>query len=259
VKYRNTACVIHTDTFHVSGLDLRFSFGPDRNLIFCDHPDSYLDLEVPFSNARCRWQDGTSDRFYRIRQAGNYWVEVMQGGCKATDTIQIHQTFLELGPDTFFCNGDEISMNLYATDFSPDIEVHWSTGASSPSIRIDAQGLYWVELIDLPCILFDSLNIQSIDCECGPHIPTAFSPNSDGINDFFLPLVASGCSVTRYSFNVYNRFGERVFSSTTFGQGWDGSYKGHPSDIGTYFYDLYYEGGVLWKKYYQKGDVTLIR
>jgi gliding motility-associated-like protein len=64
-------------------------------------------------------------------------------------------------------------------------------------------------------------------------MPTAFSPNGDGINDALSPSVL-GLEVIE--FNIFNRWGERIFSSK--GQAWDGTYRGQPVQGGVYTYTL---------------------
>ncbi len=64
------------------------------------------------------------------------------------------------------------------------------------------------------------------------YIPNAFSPNADGINDIFRPIPV-GITATDY-FIVYNRYGELVFKTNKWLQGWDGTYRGKKADAGTY-------------------------
>jgi gliding motility-associated-like protein len=56
-------------------------------------------------------------------------------------------------------------------------------------------------------------------------VPEAFTPNQDGKNETFQP---KGRGVVSYHFLVHNRWGERLFETNDFSQGWDGSYKGKP-------------------------------
>jgi gliding motility-associated-like protein len=63
-------------------------------------------------------------------------------------------------------------------------------------------------------------------------IPTAFTPNGDGLNDI-LNVFAIGMK-TFYSFDVYNRFGVCLFHTTDQFKGWNGTYKGMKTDPGNY-------------------------
>src|SRR6185369_14819161 len=55
----------------------------------------------------------------------------------------------------------------------------------------------------------------------GVYIPDAFSPNGDGLNDVFQP---KGFGITRYELSIFDRWGERIFTTSDMTQGWDGSY-----------------------------------
>lgn len=87
-------------------------------------------------------------------------------------------------------------------------------------------------------------------------IPDAFTPNRDGINDCYRVFVPG--DVTEFQFSVYNRFGERVFHATDRNHCWDGTYKGIPAELSTYFY--YYEAvSSVCGRVFRKGDMHLLR
>lgn len=86
--------------------------------------------------------------------------------------------------------------------------------------------------------------------------PTAFTPNGDGRNDIFAPLGIR--YVKKMTMEVWNRWGQQVFSSSDPTKGWDGYYQGTPAQTGVFAYLVKYtttegEEKVL------KGNVTLIR
>ena len=87
-------------------------------------------------------------------------------------------------------------------------------------------------------------------------VPTAFSPNNDGINDI---IYAKGWGLKELlSFKIYNRFGELVFESTDFEHGWNGMYKGKEQNVETYIYTveaLTFGDKVLTKT----GNISLLR
>lgn len=90
-------------------------------------------------------------------------------------------------------------------------------------------------------------------------IPTAFSPNGDGLNDFFRPRWA-GDNVIVKTFAVYDRWGKKVWSGygPTAVEGWDGTYSGTPATAGVYFYTIQFETS-SGRTLDIKGDVTLVR
>ncbi|MBM3164950.1 MAG: gliding motility-associated C-terminal domain-containing protein, partial [Bacteroidetes bacterium] len=71
-------------------------------------------------------------------------------------------------------------------------------------------------------------------------VPNAFTPNGDGLNDLFTPIISNVTQVKYFRFEVYNRWGQIVFESNKVGDGWDGKYKGKPVQFGTYTWKVSY-------------------
>jgi len=72
------------------------------------------------------------------------------------------------------------------------------------------------------------------------NIPNAFTPDGDGVNDVFVPIIHGYDEFnSNYTFAVYDRWGVLLFESTTIGEGWDGNGKsGDPCKVGTYVYQV---------------------
>ena len=87
-------------------------------------------------------------------------------------------------------------------------------------------------------------------------VPTAFTPNGDGLNDIVRPI-AVGMKQINY-FQVYNRWGQLVFSTQINGQGWNGMIGGALQSTGVYVW-LVRGVDYLNRPFFQKGTVTLIR
>jgi gliding motility-associated-like protein len=87
-------------------------------------------------------------------------------------------------------------------------------------------------------------------------VPTAFTPNGDGINDVFKPIPV-GITTFEY-FRVYNRWGQLVFSTSRSGAGWDGRIGGKDQGTGTFVW-LVKGTDFTGKLVFAKGTVTLIR
>ena len=86
-------------------------------------------------------------------------------------------------------------------------------------------------------------------------VPSAFSPNGDGLNDI---LYVKGPGIVQMNFMVFNRYGQLVFESTSQQIGWDGTHKGKPLNQGVFVYTLEYtlSNGEDGNK---SGNVTLMR
>ncbi len=84
-------------------------------------------------------------------------------------------------------------------------------------------------------------------------IPSAFTPNDDGINDSF---GVKGEGIQNYKMLIYNRWGEVIFSSTNPAEHWNGKYKNEPVENGVYVYEVFAKG---FGKHPKAGAVTLLR
>lgn len=87
-------------------------------------------------------------------------------------------------------------------------------------------------------------------------VPTAFTPNNDGLNDVIRPI-AVGMKEIKY-FRIYNRWGQMVFHTTTNGQGWDGRINGSQQATNVFVW-MVSATDYLGNPYFRKGTVTLIR
>ena len=87
------------------------------------------------------------------------------------------------------------------------------------------------------------------------YVPTAFSPNGDGINDIFY---TKGNFMMEYEIKIIDRWGNLVFESTSPDATWDGTYKGKPVPEGAYMVKIHFMGTSGFPDDY-KGTVTIIR
>jgi len=92
---------------------------------------------------------------------------------------------------------------------------------------------------------------------CYLAVPNAFTPNSDGRNDFLYPLNA--VKAEKLSFRVYNRWGQLIFETNNWKRGWDGTVKGLPQPSGVYVWFLSFVDRGTKEARQMKGTATLIR
>ncbi len=92
---------------------------------------------------------------------------------------------------------------------------------------------------------------------CYIAVPTAFTPNGDGLNDFLYPTNA--IKADNLQFKVFNRWGQLVFSSRSWQDKWNGKIKGIEQNAGVYVWFLEYTHRDTGQKVFQKGTTTLIR
>ena len=86
------------------------------------------------------------------------------------------------------------------------------------------------------------------------HLPTAFTPNGDGLNDTF---GAVGEGIEGYKMTIFNRWGEVIFSSQNINDKWDGLHKGQPVPMGVYNYEVLAYGKEF-GQVHRSGNVTVV-
>lgn len=204
------------------------------------------------------WNNGSDSRTITINSTGVYAVSVTDNnGCKGTDTTVITNVLPSpvgfLPPDTTICS--------YGTlDIKPIKNFRnylWSNNLLTSAITISKPGTYWLQVTDdNNCEGKDTVVVVSKDCLKGFYIPSAFTPNNDGVNDIFRPLLFG--NVKKYQFTIYNRWSEKVFQTAEPGKGWDGIYSGRQQDTNIFLWICSYQLEGEDQKI-EKGTVLLIR
>lgn len=128
--------------------------------------------------------------------------------------------------------------------------------ARTPRFTAGLDTRYTVAIKDsYGCFTVDTLQVNVLK-QKGVYMPTAFTPNHDGLNETIKPyLIANG---TLRRFMIFNRNGEVVFSTSQTGAGWDGSFRGQEQSAGVYVWQLEYTDAAGIKRT-DKGLFTLIR
>ncbi len=150
---------------------------------------------------------------------------------------------------------------------SGGLRYNWSPefGLSDPSIvnpvsildeSIDSI-IYKVRVFgDGGCFADDEVTVRVHKTAPDIIVPSAFTPNDDGLNDRLKPLIIGITQL--HFFKVYNRWGQVMYSTTQPGRGWNGIFNGVKQPSGTYVYQT--EGtDYLGKKIFRKGSAVLIR
>ena len=183
-------------------------------------------------------------------------------GC--TDTA-IHQLPVETfkpfaGNDTIIVKGSGIQLNA-----TGGVQYTWSpaenlfnVNSASPNGFYPDTGLYTyiVSVVSAyGCHGNDTVNVWVVG-QSSFYVPTAFSPNGDGLNDIFRPQAVGYRSMN--SFRIFNRWGQEVYYSATLDAGWDGTFAGQQAEMGTYYWQISYTDR-YGNTASRKGDVTLVR
>jgi gliding motility-associated-like protein len=187
------------------------------------------------------WNDGSPSQYLKVMSPGTYWVQVTDNNyCIGSDTFVVSQLLQPpvdfLPPVDSLCSYDKLTL----TPLGSFAAYSWSTGEMQPTITVDKPGLYTLYVTDYSgCSGTSTTNVVEKDCMFGVYIPSAFTPNSDGRNDIFKALVFG--KIIYFSFNIYDRFGELVFSTNNPSKGWNGLINGQPQNTGTYVWQCAYQ------------------
>jgi len=114
--------------------------------------------------------------------------------------------------------------NTYETIFNYAESVRYAIKLTSPQGCVTTDSM-WVRVF----------NVDVIDI----FVPKTFTPNNDGKNDKIFPYLTPGIKIFNY-FKIYNRFGNVLFLTKDYSQGWDGRLNGVPQPMGIYFWEVNY-------------------
>lgn len=206
------------------------------------------------------WSDGSDGPVLVADQPGIYWVELRDDiGCLYRDSVwitAIEVPGVDLGEDRMPCIGEILVLDA---GFGDDYTIYtWQDQSSERTLEVSNSGTYSVTAIN-PCGSgHDVVTVTYRNCAPMVAVPNAFSPDGDGLNDVFR---AVGANVTNLRLQVYNRWGQMIFSCKGGGDGWDGTVNGVPCPGDVYVWVLRYDSESLDTPVSEtlKGTVVLIR
>jgi len=249
--------------------------GPDT--IICFNTQAFLQGQVNAFASAFNWSPGatlsntqvlnpvsspviTGDTYYIL-------TSYEPNGCPKPGRDTVMVTMLPkvnayAGRDTAIVVGQPLQLQA-----SGGIGYFWypSTGLNNPAINnpvamhdgsVDSIR-YWVQVTDAAgCVDSATLLVKIFKVNPQIFVPSAFTPNGDGLNDKLRPI-AVGIEKIEF-FRIYNRWGQLVFSTTTNMDGWDGTIGGKEQSTNTFVWmvkAIDYLGNPI----VQKGTTTLIR
>jgi len=192
---------------------------------------------------------------YTFTELGNYdiYLNVSGYGCMVDTTHEVQvvqgdiRAFFEL-PDTLPLNIYDTILNQSSAS-EPFVEWFWTINGDTVW-DYDHIFLYRDEGVREFCLFMRSA-AGCLDIYCDESIvlssadvfvtiPNGFTPNNDGRNDFFRPIVHT-IIVEFLDFQVFNKWGELLYSDSDPFPGWDGTYRGKKQDTGGYYYIARYK------------------
>ncbi len=175
------------------------------------------------------------------------------------DSIYVYPLpLINLGPDSVLCmSAPSITLSNHVMSPSVFNQYKWSTGETTEFITISHDGVYQLSVTNE----FNCSNTKEITIskDCYLEIPNAFTPNGDGINDYFFPRQLLSKNVTQFYMQVFHKWGQLLYETTNKdGRGWDGKFNNKDQVSGIYVYRISIMFGNGRTEQYD-GNVTLLR
>jgi len=204
------------------------------------------------------WSTGSRANSITVNSTGIYWLSVTDNNkCVGSDTTKIIR-LLSLPND--FLPADTTLCSYATMEIAPKKSYSsflWSTGSTQRSLPVTQTGTYWLRVTDsYGCAGTDTIVVNPKQCAEGFFIPRAFTPNKDGLNDNFRPLLFG--VIQHYRFRIYNRWGHVVFESSEPGRGWDGKVLDKETDSNVFVWTCEFQFENQ-KPTLEKGTVVLIK
>jgi gliding motility-associated-like protein len=221
------------------------------------------------SNLTYTWKfgDGSSSNerepVHTYAVVGDYTVElVVSSGACAADTFRMQVKYnlpdVNAGPDREVLPGQTTQLRATGAaryEWFPATYLNSTSLANPLSVPFDDITYFVTGFASDGCPATDTVNIKVVKSTI-IEVPTAFTPNNDGLNDRLKPLLYGVGELEH--FIVFNRWGQKVFETKIIGEGWDGTIQGKLQDSGTYIWILQVRDD-FGQTISKKGMSTLIR
>jgi len=232
------------------------NLGNDTSL--CSYESLLLNAYYP--GATYLWNNGSTTATIVAIDSGLYIVISSLNGCDIKDSVLVSRKkspIAKAGPDTTILAGGTIKLKALQ-DFK-NAKYEWFPepyfnypNSYNPYASPSSTSLLYLKVTSVDnCIALDTVTVTVKDYQLD--IPNAFSPNGDHINDTWDIQLLSSYVFSKVQ--VFNRYGQSVFSSVGYDNPWDGTSNGKPLPVGTYYYII--EPGM--SKPRRTGTITILR
>jgi len=181
------------------------------------------------------------------------------------DNFRLEKMKIDICCDQEFCAAEVVDFSSYTQQyvFSPGTAFSWNDGEQGLARSFTTSGSYQLQ-ISMHCgnIASNWINIKvKPDCSSEIFVPNAFSPNGDGLNDYFLPLLSKDFKIEIRRLSIFDRWGNQVYRFYEGNPGWDGTFKGKQVPVGVYTWVMEYQVWIADEaiKRSDAGDLSLIR
>ncbi|CAM3964499.1 T9SS type B sorting domain-containing protein [Flavobacterium branchiophilum] len=230
-KNINSLCISNTRTPVTIQLVDVPQLGANQNVLIC--PNESLLLTVNEENATYLWSNAATTPSIFVNQAGAYTVTVtIANNCSSTKTFfvtqsvvpKIAQVITEFSTVTIICE------NQGPFEYSLD-GIHFQNSNTFYNVSGGLKKAY--------VRTTNSCNIPDVKAFVLVQIPNFFSPNNDGINDFF--EIENAQDFRNFHFYIFDRYGKLIQKLSTSNSRWDGKYLGLDLPAADYWYSANFE------------------
>lgn len=212
---------------------------------------------------------------FKYNKFGTKKIRLLVSNGKCSDTAATSVTLPDLTVKAAFnardslCPSDTLVFTDASTSASGVIKWNWNFGngttsmvQSPPAQRyplVSRISSYTAQLVATNNSHCSDTAYRSITLlvSCYIAVPSAFTPNGDGLNDYLYPLNAFKAG--NMIFRVFNRYGQIIFESGDPGKKWDGTLNGMQQPSGTYVWTLEFTHKDTGQKLFMNGTAVLIR
>jgi gliding motility-associated-like protein len=227
-------------------------------------------IQIPAEYSISPSQETNATGIFGGLTEGFYIITVRDSnGCNKDTLLEIKkdptQLQVALTKEDVSCESDgfDASVQASVSGAVDPVSYFWTsiygTEGTSEEIINQRSGYKKVVVTDaIGCEAEAYIIVDPANCCEKVFIPSAFTPNGDGVNETF--NLRTPLTMNEVRFTVVNRWGQKVWETNNQLDRWDGNYPdGTPADVGTYFYALRYQCDSDKKNYFLKGDITVIR
>ncbi len=214
-----------------------------------------------------------NDPLFTNLPGGEYVLTLMDiNGCNSeteAEIIQPEELIVDAGEDLTVDLGYNVDLHALVSPLFRQVTFQWlppeslnCSDCADPIATPADNTTYTVMIVDeTNCVAVDSITVRVFKNR-PVYIPNAFSPDGDGINDYFI-LFGGPAAKTIKTLKIFSRWGSLVFEQNDISlgeeiNGWDGTFKGQPLSPGVYAFVAeieFIDDEVL----LLEGDVTLMR
>jgi len=243
-----------TDTFYIDEIPPLSWATSLSDTTLC--PGETLELALDSSLSYSLNYSPYNSNVLSLSDAGSYYLS-WTNGCEEEAVafrldFHTYAEFPELALDSTTCEEPNIILPLES--FVESFEFYLDGDFVADPVTITDHGDYRLSLVQTCDSLDYEFSIDQLGCIPDITIPNAFTPNGDGLNDFFSFDIAG--IVNEYDLRIYNRWGALIFQSNEATTFWDGRHKGQPVS-GSFTYVLLCTVNDYGQKY--SGIVNVLR